>query len=124
MELPHDKIVEDKELLTEKYNFWRDQLIERASSLAQAEVEKLRDPGRVVVIRQGEELKKVSIMDFAEAKKFDTREAKQYVQVLKAMLDALEKGELEEAWSDDALAAVPNLRWEIMCPRRNEQRTK
>jgi hypothetical protein len=106
MELPHDKIVDDSELLFEKYNIWRDELIARASQLAQAEMEKQREPNREVILQNGQ---KVSVHALVEMRKIGVREAKQFVQVLQVMLDAQAKDTLEEAWSDEKLTPVPNL---------------
>ena len=36
MEIPHDKIINDVDVLTEKYNVWRDALLSRLAQWKQA----------------------------------------------------------------------------------------
>jgi hypothetical protein len=81
-------------------------LIERASSLFQAEEEKKRDPSRIIVLQTGQQ---VSMHALVELRKGDVREAKQYLKVLGDMLVAEKDNLLENFWSDETLKSVPNL---------------
>jgi hypothetical protein len=100
MEIPHDKFISDKEVLTEKYNVWRDELFTRLSQWKQAELEKQRHPTKTIVQQGG---RRLSILEVVEARKSLVREARQYMQVLHEMLLAAENGTLENYWSDEEL---------------------
>ena len=100
MEIPHDTIINDKNVLTEKYNVWRDELMTRLASWKQAEIQKKRGPTQTFTNQQG---KPVKVSEVVEARKNLVREAVQYVQVLKELLDAATSGTLENYWSEEEL---------------------
>jgi len=100
MQIPCDTIINDKEVLTEKYNHWRDELLSRLAVWKQAELEKKRDAGEIFTNQNGQRL---TISEVVEACKGLVREAVQYVQVLKELLDAAEAGTLENYWNEEKL---------------------
>ncbi len=104
---PSDRIISDKEYLTEQYNYWRGQLIERLVTLKQGELEKQRNPNaNYRDVTSGD---RVSILDVVEGRKSSVREARQHVDAIQALLDAGQAGKLKEEWSDEALMPLPTL---------------
>src|SRR4029450_803715 len=101
---PRSKPLEYNELLCERLNEWRLNLVERTASLRQGEMQKALEPTAVLMTQTGQP---IGIGDVVEGRKRLVREARQYVAVLEGMLKAQKDGKLEECWSDDALAAVP-----------------
>jgi hypothetical protein len=87
-------------LLTQLYNAWRYELLDRTRFLRQGEIEKIRDPKATLQSQNGHQF---SIIDVVEARKNSVREAKQCVEAIEAMIEAHSRGKLEECWSEEQL---------------------
>jgi hypothetical protein len=59
------RLLSNLDLLTQSYNAWRAELFERAAMLKEGEVQKQRNPKRMIMLPNGQ---KISILQMVEAR--------------------------------------------------------
>lgn len=124
-DMPSDKVMGYKEIITQRLNMWRIKHVERVVMYHDAVQRRKVDPTAVLIVGMnqatGQNVEK-SITRIVEERLPAAIESKYHVSVLEAMLKEIEKGEdeLAKRWDNDGLALPEDMR--IKSPIAGEMR--
>lgn len=98
---PTDKVIDYKESIVQKLNFWKNKHIENVMAFHESLLRRKQDPTQVVPTQQGD----LSITNIAKIRLHPCLESKAHVEVLTAMLAEAEKSDdaLAERWNNETL---------------------
>ena len=98
---PTDAIVEYKETITQKLNYWRNKHIENIMAFHESLHRRKQDPTQVIPTQQGD----LSITNICKIRLHPCLESKAHVEVLTAMLEEAKIGDdnLAERWNKETL---------------------
>lgn len=105
LDYPADKVLDYKDLITRKLNYWRAQLVERTAAYHESVARRKIDPKATINTNTGP----LTITKIIEIRIPPVIEARACVEVYEAMLEEAVKGTVQERWSDEQVVVPIDL---------------